>query len=425
MGGSIVKSFRGFIAGVLSTVLVLVMVTTVSAEPIRETITVAYNNIRLTIDGKLIELKDGSGNPIEPFIYRDTNYLPARAISEAVGYDVDWIDNTIVLTKRPEQAPVPRPTITVDPTRPIIPVSRAAEVNLEKIPYNADFQIRVTRDTLGVPVDTIADIFWVPARSLGGSRYTNDEMRDIIFKTPEEKQALIGTLYEALQLYRIGSFNLDENNRNHWKRDIAANNTAWQYGITGYHAVRTNQGDCEGSSNWLNYILKGNYDEVGFIHYAESSNQGHVWNYIKQDGWYYFIDMTVFRSDTIPFKPEESGIATGMWNGNLFGSIFKTRSVEAFSKFYIDILKLFDHHIALMYMYTGADTAVSGWDNSQSGPNRLLANRSDVEYVFLYDDGSLPWRYVNPPTQFLDWSDVPDAIMCDRTCACPFCPFSR
>ena len=96
------KNLKGFIAGVLTTLLVVIVAMTVFAKQEVKTITATYNNIRVTIDGKLTELKDAAGNSVEPFLYNGTNYLPARAISEAVGYDVGWDSDThtIILTKK-------------------------------------------------------------------------------------------------------------------------------------------------------------------------------------------------------------------------------------------------------------------------------------------------------------------------------------
>ena len=55
-----------------------------------ETIAVTYDNIQIVVDGKVIEAKDALGNPVEPFIYNGTTYLPVRAVGSAIGKDVAW-----------------------------------------------------------------------------------------------------------------------------------------------------------------------------------------------------------------------------------------------------------------------------------------------------------------------------------------------
>ncbi len=57
--------------------------------------------------------------------------------------------------------------------------------------------------------------------------------------SPEEKQAKIGTLYEALQLYQIGNFcSADDNVR------IPENGIDWEYHTPGRSAVINNCGCC-------------------------------------------------------------------------------------------------------------------------------------------------------------------------------------
>ncbi|MBE6682390.1 MAG: copper amine oxidase N-terminal domain-containing protein [Ruminococcaceae bacterium] len=55
-----------------------------------EKIDVVYNDVKIVVDGKTIDPKDANGNPVEPFIYNGTTYLPVRAVGEAVGKEVKW-----------------------------------------------------------------------------------------------------------------------------------------------------------------------------------------------------------------------------------------------------------------------------------------------------------------------------------------------
>lgn len=86
--------WKGFISGAISMALLSATIFAVTAEPVEKVITVIYDNIKVFAEGKLIQLKDVNGNPVEPFVSNGTTYLPVRAISEALGKTVDWDENT-------------------------------------------------------------------------------------------------------------------------------------------------------------------------------------------------------------------------------------------------------------------------------------------------------------------------------------------
>ena len=56
--------------------------------------TLVYRGIKIILDGALITPRDASGNVVEPFIIDGTTYLPVRALSNALGFDVGWDNAT-------------------------------------------------------------------------------------------------------------------------------------------------------------------------------------------------------------------------------------------------------------------------------------------------------------------------------------------
>lgn len=82
------KRLQGLIAGVLIGAMLTSGV--VFAKQISETAELFYNNIKIYIDGGEIVPKDANGNVVEPFTMNGTTYLPVRAISNALGKDVEW-----------------------------------------------------------------------------------------------------------------------------------------------------------------------------------------------------------------------------------------------------------------------------------------------------------------------------------------------
>ena len=82
------KEFKGFVLGVVASSIAIGGMA--YAKTGSETIEAAYNNIKIYIDGVLLNPKDGNGNTVEPFIADGTTYLPVRAVGEAVGKQVTW-----------------------------------------------------------------------------------------------------------------------------------------------------------------------------------------------------------------------------------------------------------------------------------------------------------------------------------------------
>ena len=82
------KEVKGFIVGV--TTAIFAVSGMAYAKTGSEMIEAAYNNVKIYIDGLLIDPKDPNGNTVEPFISNGTTYLPVRAVANAFGKEVDW-----------------------------------------------------------------------------------------------------------------------------------------------------------------------------------------------------------------------------------------------------------------------------------------------------------------------------------------------
>ncbi|MCI1959674.1 MAG: Ltp family lipoprotein [Clostridia bacterium] len=76
--------FKVFTAGMLATALTVGGTTIAFSETSRKSITAEYNNIKIYVDGKLVQTSS------EPFVVNGTTYLPVRAVGEAVGKSVTW-----------------------------------------------------------------------------------------------------------------------------------------------------------------------------------------------------------------------------------------------------------------------------------------------------------------------------------------------
>lgn len=91
---------KSFAAGVLAGLMIASTVGTAGAVTAKVQKELEYRDISVSLDGVKLDLKDAKGNPVEPFMFEGTNYLPVRALAESLGLNVAWdgSTNTVVLT---------------------------------------------------------------------------------------------------------------------------------------------------------------------------------------------------------------------------------------------------------------------------------------------------------------------------------------
>lgn len=84
---------KGFLGGFLTCALVMALISTAFAAHSR-TDTLYFRDIKLMVNGELVEVTDSTGAKIEPFIINGTTYLPVGNVAKMVGYDVKWDGET-------------------------------------------------------------------------------------------------------------------------------------------------------------------------------------------------------------------------------------------------------------------------------------------------------------------------------------------
>ncbi len=63
-----------------------------------------YTGVGIYFNDELFNPTDANGEPVEPFLYNGTTYLPVRAISSLFGAEIDWdgANKTVLLSNVPE-----------------------------------------------------------------------------------------------------------------------------------------------------------------------------------------------------------------------------------------------------------------------------------------------------------------------------------
>ncbi|MDR1136565.1 MAG: copper amine oxidase N-terminal domain-containing protein [Clostridiales Family XIII bacterium] len=84
------ERLKGIFIGLIAAGLISGAIATVHASMGTYQVNASYSNIKIYVEGRLVDPRDANGVYVEPFIINGTTYLPVRAVSEALGYDVEW-----------------------------------------------------------------------------------------------------------------------------------------------------------------------------------------------------------------------------------------------------------------------------------------------------------------------------------------------
>ena len=119
---------RGFITGVVATTIttaVLMMGATAFANAlaVEREITVTSGHITIVADGHTLNLQDAQGNPVEPFIYEGTTFVPVRSVAEMFGVTPSWDGYTSTVYLNSNMS-----TVQTIPTPPATPPAQDSSV---------------------------------------------------------------------------------------------------------------------------------------------------------------------------------------------------------------------------------------------------------------------------------------------------------
>lgn len=124
---------------------------------------------------------------------------------------------------------------------------------------------------------------------LGGTTLTAEEAYALVDAEPEVVKEKVKTAPDLL-MYMLAA-NIGDNHGCYCDR---WGNYTWHTNYTAGKVMETHLGNCGSCANLANYLLEGDYEEIGFILHAyyPGNGGGHVYNYIKYQGEYYIVDFS-------------------------------------------------------------------------------------------------------------------------------------
>ncbi len=87
------QNIHGFLTGILTMALIFGLASPSGAALASKAIEV-LTGITIYVNGVEMKPADANGNPVETFVYNGTTYIPLRAVSQSLGYNVQYDGST-------------------------------------------------------------------------------------------------------------------------------------------------------------------------------------------------------------------------------------------------------------------------------------------------------------------------------------------
>lgn len=128
-------------------------------------------------------------------------------------------------------------------------------------------------------------------KQLTTPEYSDKEIKQMIESgvTLEELAEIIKTPADIICLFNVIDYAEHEvdDNCNHFDEDSMVD---WGFIWSSSKVYENRSGNCGGTSTIVNYLLKDDFTEQGYVEYSNHLSGGHIFNYFKIDDYYIMCD---------------------------------------------------------------------------------------------------------------------------------------
>lgn len=172
-------------------------------------------------------------------------------------------------------------------------VQKVVDTLLENCDYSAFTEGQYVVNPYTLPDEET----WKRTRAFKQQEYTDEEIQQLASAglTLEEAADKLHTVEDAARFLQASGYRIDEDDA-YFVQGRYVNFSlnpgcdidgyGWSWGLPADYIYEHMAGTCNGTSNLMNRLLAGDYEEQGYVQHLG----GHIFNYIKQDGYYYFCD---------------------------------------------------------------------------------------------------------------------------------------
>lgn len=173
------------------------------------------------------------------------------------------------------------------------------------------------------------NVYWVPYYSLAEPQYSIKELKKLKYISPEEKKTQIHNISDAISLFILSDFTYCDD-----VIYLEEDGIQWEYHKPGELAVLSNNGCCASCASWLNYILEGDFESMGYLNLIRPSG-GHVINFFYHDNWFYLLDLQPFtRSWRESICPQTGKRIDFMKSRFITGIMVKAKTLQDYINFH-------------------------------------------------------------------------------------------
>ncbi|MBQ3126628.1 MAG: hypothetical protein IJC15_06110, partial [Clostridia bacterium] len=127
---------------------------------------------------------------------------------------------------------------------------------------------------------------------------------------------------------------------------------------------------------------------------------GHIFNYIFHEGWYYIIDMTHYRTDWVATAVESGDMGDYRSTDFIAGNIHKTRDLQR----YVDYVQNeYNDPPGLMFMYDAADCYALEGVPSRNGICITYEEGAQLNVLFDDPNDELTYGFAPAPKNRPNW----------------------
>lgn len=137
-------------AGLLTAVVSLLIAGSAFAKTTTSIQATIESHIKVIKDGQELTLRNEQGKKVEPVMIEGSVYVPLRAISETVGWEVDW-DNSV------KSITLTEPDSGIDPNQPLNPVEPPVRpISLVDFPGTIDSKLLLSKVQSDLQIGTVS-----------------------------------------------------------------------------------------------------------------------------------------------------------------------------------------------------------------------------------------------------------------------------